>query len=188
MEKNEARIIPEFPDYHIDMFGNVYRNGRAISPSYDAKGAMSVNICDMEGKRKVKKVAYLLLQAFDNEEHYGKIPCYRDGNTSNISLDNLYWGTKAESMQNTYIRALASGDYTDGRVARIGDRSNPVYSVDENYEIIKTYGSTYEAAKDIDVPVDIIINATRSGKTLCHTKWLMAYQYDNLNGKSERNR
>jgi hypothetical protein len=71
------------------------------------------------------KVCVLVLRAFVGECPEGMESCHADTNCSNDRLDNQYWGTRKENMQDSVLAGKMGGEnhyaaiLTDAQVGRI---------------------------------------------------------------------
>lgn len=174
--------IPNFPGYYIDEDGTLYYKGRIRKPSVAKSGRKSFHIYDFTGKAHHKSIQYLILSAFVGEPLPGQVACLKDGNLDNISLDNLYWGTRGQAIKNIYNCKLTNADFTDTRVKRIYSRDKSVFQLDpSDLSVVQSYENVKEASKAIDVPMSVL--ETRLGnskKTFLHYLWCYDFEYADM--------
>jgi len=91
--------IDEFPEYDIDIIGNIYRNNKKLKQSLNNHGYYHVTLCK-NGKKHTKiKHRLMALSFLDNPNN---LPCVDHINRKRAdnSLDNLRWCTHRENLQN----------------------------------------------------------------------------------------
>jgi len=101
-------IIEEFPNYSIDIKGNVYntKNNKYCHFNKDNYGYILVNLRkeNIWYKRKVHRL--LALSYLPNPENKCDVN-HIDGNKSNNDLSNLEWATRSENMKHAYRIGLS---------------------------------------------------------------------------------
>ena len=107
-ELNGFTVIPGFVDYYINKVGNVKYLKQKTQEILDVRiinknnNPKSIYIFPRkEGEYKKQQIevsiAFLLLITFvSSRKNSYQIPCFKDFNNLNLSLDNLYWATKKE--------------------------------------------------------------------------------------------
>ena len=119
------RTIPEFPNYDIDQYGNIYnaRTRSFMKSSYTNHGHVKITLMDHEHVRHTRSVALLVAIAFVKPPN---VLCdtviMLDGNLSNVSASNLAWRPRWFSWK--YVRQLKTQQpihYKNLRVANITD-------------------------------------------------------------------
>lgn len=178
------KTIPGYANYELDDKGTVYCKGKPKRALVGTDGKPYVTIWKTDGKYQVKKyIAHLLAITFlDGDESSGGTVCYRDGNPSNINIDNLYWGTRSEMQKGVYQYRLLHQDTRDSRVCKLVDMEKTVYQLDpKDLSVVNSFRNLAEAAKYMDVPHTSISNACyHKDRTCCHYRWCFDYQYSDL--------
>ena len=177
----ERKEIPYAPGYEIDTQGTVYFNNKIkkrISHNGRNSNYVSFNI---DGKKIQLNVGRVLADTFLGQEP-DMIPCYRDGDLDNITLENIYWGTRGEFSRNLYQFRKTNGLVNDDkRVKTLMYRnSKPVYQLDRyTGEIVQSYPSLKEAASAMDVSASSIASAcNHKNRTCSNYKWCFANEYE----------
>ena len=177
----ERKEIPYAPGYEIDTQGVVYFNNKIkkrISHNGRNSNYVSFNI---DGKKIQLNVGRVLADTFLGQEP-DMIPCYRDGDLDNITLENIYWGTRGEFSRNLYQFRKTNGLVNDDkRVKTLMYRnSKPVYQLDKNTgEVIQSYASLKEAAAAMDVTATSIASAcNHRNRTCSNYRWCFANEYE----------
>lgn len=177
----ERKEIPYAPGYEIDTQGVVYFNNKIkkrISHNGRNSNYVSFNI---DGKKIQLNVGRVLADTFLGQEP-DMIPCYRDGDLDNITLENIYWGTRGEFSRNLYNFRKNNGLVNDDkRVKTLMYRnSKPVYQLDKyTGEVIQSFSSLKEAAAAMDVSATSIASAcNHRNRTCSNYKWCFANEYE----------
>ena len=177
----ERKEIPYAPGYEIDTQGVVYFNNKIkkrISHNGRNSNYVSFNI---DGKKIQLNVGRVLADTFLGQEP-DMIPCYRDGDLDNTTLENIYWGTRGEFSRNLYNFRKSNGLVNDDkRVKTLMYRnSKPVYQLDKNTgEVIQSFSSLKEAAAAMDVSASSIASAcNHRSRTCSNYKWCFANEYE----------
>ena len=177
----ERKEIPYAPGYEIDTQGVVYFNNKIkkrISHNGRNSNYVSFNI---DGKKTQLNVGRVLADTFLGQEP-DMIPCYRDGDLDNVTLENIYWGTRGEFSRNLYNFRKNNGLVNDDkRVKTLMYRnSKPVYQLDRyTGEIVQSYASLKEAAAAMDVSASSIASAcNHKNRTCSNYRWCFANEYD----------
>lgn len=157
----ELHVIEESNgDYYITRTGKIYTDYgndmyypmkvfKILRPHDKTKGYWYVNIKDKNNKMVSRRLHVLLAKAFiPNPNNY---PCvmHKDDDGFNCSLDNLQWGTISQNTKMAYDNDKACNDkgFDDSQ-------SKPVNQYDTlTGTLIKEFGSTREAAKDVGMTV-----------------------------------
>lgn len=74
---------------------------RILSPHIDSRGRIGYSL-SKEGKQQEYKAAILLLTAFVGPRPKGMECCHYDDNSSNNTLSNLRWDTKANNIKDMF--------------------------------------------------------------------------------------
>ena len=177
----ERKEVPYAPGYEIDTQGVVYFNNKIkkrISHNGRNSNYVSFNI---DGKKTQLNVGRVLADTFLGQEP-DMIPCYRDGDLDNVTLENIYWGTRGEFSRNLYNFRKNNGLVNDDkRVKTLMYRnSKPVYQLDRyTGEIVQSYASLKEAAAAMDVSASSIASAcNHKNRTCSNYRWCFANEYD----------
>ena len=177
----ERKEIPYAPGYEIDTQGIVYFNNKIKKRvSHNGRNSNYVSF-NIDGKKIQLNVGRVLADTFLGQEP-DMIPCYRDGDLDNTTLENIYWGTRAEFSRNLYNFRKTNGLVNDDkRVKTLMYRnSKPVYQLDKNTgEVIQSYSSLKEAAAAMDVSASSIASAgNHRNRTCSNYKWCFANEYE----------
>ena len=177
----ERKEVPYAPGSEIDTQGVVYFNNKIkkrISHNGRNSNYVSFNI---DGKKTQLNVGRVLADTFLGQEP-DMIPCYKDGDLDNITLENIYWGTRGEFSRNLYQFRKTNGLVNDDkRVKTLMYRnSKPVYQLDRyTGEIVQSYASLKEAAAAMDVSASSIASAcNHKSRTCSNYRWCFANEYD----------
>ena len=149
MEKKE---IKQCKGYYITTDGKIYDSeNNKLKTFKNTIGYETVEINEM-----YYTVAYLVARAFIKNDGYMLVG-FKDGDITNINVDNLYW---------YYAGELDSGEY------------KTLYELNENGEIIKEYESLKAATKGVHISLstlqtrlfthDIII--TKTNQIICKSE------------------
>ena len=93
------KTIPCFPDYEIDVSGNVYSKKRRIvlKPQHNHSGYLQV-ILYKDGKINCKRPSRLVLETFVGQCPNGKECCHNNGVKDDNRLKNLRWDTHKSNI------------------------------------------------------------------------------------------
>lgn len=113
----EWRPVEECPAYEVSSMGRVRHKGRVLKPWPHKSRHLYVSVFRV-GHRQVHR---LVLKAFvgepPSERHEA---CHRDGEPTNNALTNLYWGTRAENIEDAatkhqrYAKSKLTFEQADG--------------------------------------------------------------------------
>jgi len=97
------KTIPEFPDYKINIDGQIFnKHGRELKPSISG-GYYQVVLC--KNKKRKHLLVHRLLALTFLPNFYGKPQVdHKNRNKLDNRLFNLRWTTSSENQQNTGIR------------------------------------------------------------------------------------
>lgn len=158
-------------DYYITRSGKVYTDYgndmfypmkvfKILRPHDKTKGYWYVNIKNKDNKMVSRRLHVLLAKAFiPNPNNY---PCvmHKDDDGFNYNLDNLQWGTISQNTKMAFDNGKAHNDkgFDDSQ-------SKPVNQYDTlTGALIKEFGSTREAAKEVGMTVSGISRQCRFKK------------------------
>jgi len=99
---NTFKVIEGYPNYSIDMEGNVQNNktSRILTP-YLFSGYLQVKLYNTEGKRKHCNIHRLLAITFiPNDDISKNVIDHIDRNRTNNNILNLRWCTHSENCKN----------------------------------------------------------------------------------------
>lgn len=149
--------------YMVDRQGNVWSMYRfanrfkrrinkiqKLKPIIKKNGYKTVTLFDDNGKSKKHQVHRLVAMAFLDNPENKRCVCHKDNNPLNCCVDNLYWGTDSENIQQAYDDGIHPG-----RVA--------VAQINKNDEIVRIYESQSEASRVNHIPSSCISQCV-SGK------------------------
>lgn len=156
--------VPDFPDYIISVYGEVYdiKRKKFLTVHTTDRGYSFV-ILRKNGKEYTKKLHRLVGQTFiSNPENKPEIN-HKDGYKGNCRLTNLEWATRLENMRHASKMRLIKGTYN-----RTSFRKKPVKIVELN----KVFESVSECARFVNGQTSKIADCA-SGKRKTH----MGYHY-----------
>jgi hypothetical protein len=143
-----------------DFHGRTRAVPHRLRPSADQDGYLSVSLC-LRGKRRARKVAALVLEAFVGPAPAGTESCHHpDPSPTNNRLDNLRWATHQGNIDDKV--AL-------GRQARGVGHGSAKLTEDEVREVRITAGTLQEIADRYGVST-FCVWAIRTGKTWKHLR------------------
>jgi hypothetical protein len=96
--------LRDFPSYNVSSEGRVMnvKTQRILATHVDSKGRLVTSV-QKNGKRYVIRLAKLVAQTFLGD-HPGMDVRHRDLDTTNVSVRNLYWSTRSETISDAYRR------------------------------------------------------------------------------------
>ncbi|EPU9134567.1 hypothetical protein ABL975_28435 [Pseudomonas aeruginosa] len=102
------KVIPSFPRYMISPTGEVWDTLREqFQPVQDVRGYASVTLSRRPDQPRpiLKSVASLLLETYQgpSTDPRRQVARFKDRDRSNLSLDNLYWGTSGKPELEVYV-------------------------------------------------------------------------------------
>ena len=154
---NEPVAIPDFPNYYIDKNAHIYHNSRMLKYTINHK-LFYVSVIK-DGKRKLYRVDWLLAITFIPNPNNYKYILHKDGNGTNIQLENLYWVSKPNKpYRSTPIIAFKCYNECNEYVKTIYNKTiRHTYGLDEYKKIrnaakhnILYNGYYWQAIKTID--------------------------------------
>ena len=106
------KTVFHFPNYEIDVRGNVYSKKRQIilKPYYNDTGYLQV-ILYKDGKIYCKRPSRLVLEAFVGKCPNGKECCHNNGVKDDNRLENLRWDTHKSNISELDRRGEKSGNH-----------------------------------------------------------------------------
>ena len=92
--------VPEFPQYEISDCGRLRRFGKntIINPKTSGR-EYPYYVLYSKNKMHKRKIGQLVLSGFVGLKPDGLECCHRDDDKTNNNLDNLYWGTHAQNLE-----------------------------------------------------------------------------------------
>lgn len=93
--------IKGYPKYHVTRYGEVYSNHSGewrLLPIKKWGNNYTVHLSNM-GKRSTFIVARLVAEAYIPNPENKPCVCHKNNDKSNNPVDNLYWGTHKENME-----------------------------------------------------------------------------------------
>ena len=154
-ESFESLEFVGFPKYKISSLGEIYNitRNRKIKQK-QIRHSMQVQL-SKDKKTKVFFVHVLVARAF-----YGtpknRVISHKNGNRKDNRAENLKWVTKEEKRKISQPRC------------KIGI---PILQMDDNFNIIKIWGTTTEAAETLKYPKPSLFRACRTGKKYRSFYW-----------------
>ena len=151
------KVIPEFPNYKIDVHGNVWtcyqgkgsavrvtETWRVLEPVVCSKtGYKLVTLCG-NGIRKNKRIHRLLMEAFVPNPHSKAHVNHIDGNKLNNAFSNLEWATPKENAVHAHKTGLCEHVTAAQRVEV--EQRDP-----QTHEILATHISIHEAGRSTGI-------------------------------------
>ena len=106
------KVINDFPDYTVDIYGRVFnRSGKELKQWVTRDGYCMVRLC-RNGYEKSCSVHRLVADAFFDGDHNGYEVNHIDGNKQNNFVGNLEWVTRSENLQHSYKANLRKSPLT----------------------------------------------------------------------------
>jgi len=167
--------IPNFLGYYADIQGNIWSkrgNGtkgvydgklRKLNPVVNSNGRLNVKL-RKEGRTYTRLVYHLILETFIGPCPNGMECCHKNDMKTDNRLENLYWGTRFENMQDA-IR--------NGRTPIGGKNRQSKLTEDDIERIKELYNKDMWIEKDIAKLFDIsrtTVNLIINGKRWKHLK------------------
>ena len=184
MNEIDMRPVPEFPGYYADWFGTIYNNEkpRTLCTNKTHKNFISVYL---DGKVQHVSAAKLVCMAFNGRPKEGDVVVFIDGNQDNLCAQNLKWGTRGEHNSRIYRYRIDTKSFDDKRVKKryVQQIKSPIFRMDESLVVIDSFETLDEAAKSIDVPLNIMIDACLNSTRLCFSYWCFEMDYEKVNAK-----
>lgn len=98
----EIKEIPNFPGYFVDVYGNFYNNFKGylklIGRKNKRKNYRHLRLFK-NGKKYDKLMCWIMLETFVSPRPEGMVACHGIKGKLDDSLNNLYWGTFQQNMQ-----------------------------------------------------------------------------------------
>lgn len=129
-----------------------------LSPSRNKYGYLQTTLRKNSVKYTVR-IHKLVATAFVNNPKNKPIIDHIDGNKLNNNSTNLRWVTYSENIMNPNTHKRFKEIVTKLRKAE----GTPICKLDDNYNIIETFSSFEEAAKNVNCSSQLIKNACRLG-------------------------
>lgn len=129
--------IDGYPGYYVTPRGHVYskKSGKWVKRKLNPQttGRLQVRLISCTGRSVMVQVSRLVALAYLPNPHNKPCVCHRDNNKSNNRVDNLYWGTHQENMdqRNREGRCGSKPHYGDSKLSKLTDS--------ERIEIIELY-------------------------------------------------
>lgn len=116
---DDWKHIPDFPGYLVHADGRVYsrKSCRVLAPSLDTAGYLKYTL-SQAGVKKTRHLHRVLLLAFVGPCPRGHVASFKDGDISNVRLDNLEWVSQSE-IKKTHPRRPATRRLTPDIVRQI---------------------------------------------------------------------
>jgi len=145
-ERNGYRTIPDYPDYEINHRGDIRRLWRTTKPTNlkpsIKKKQYIIRLLSPEGQRKEERIHKLMQRTFFPPPKLGQVFYHKNGNRLDNWINNL-----------AYICRYELGKATGAKSKR-----KPVAKLDRNGELIETYASAREAARENFMSYQTIID------------------------------
>lgn len=140
--------------YAITEDGQVwsYKSNRFMSPYYDAKGYLKVDIFDSDGKRYQARVHRLVAETFIPNPLGLETVNHKDENKQNNSVENLEWMSRADNVR------YGTGSQRSGI-----SRRKKIYCV----ELCVEYDSLKQASEELGLSKGNLSTAIDNPKRTC---------------------
>lgn len=150
----DVRYIKDFPEYAVDMLGNVYSfkygKTRVMKANPTLKGYLQVSLA-LNGKLYPRRVHRLVAEAFiPNPNNLPQVN-HKDGNKLNNSVENLEWCTNSYNLHHSWEQGLREDVRNKARETINKVRvSKPVEMVDfESGNVLATFDSGKDASRKL---------------------------------------
>lgn len=163
------KIIGQFPNYKIDVNGNVYsrykyKTGivcdkwRKLKPVLDKGTGYYLVTLVHDGYRKNQFIHRLIASAFiPNPENKPQVN-HIDGDKTNNDIKNLEWVTAKENLDH----AIRIGLHDKGRLRQC----NPIVQYTKDGIFIKEFLSACHASRELDVPQSNILKVLKGRRKI----------------------
>lgn len=100
---SEWRSIPGYPDYEVSDQGQVrsFKSGSAVlmrgGRTQCRMGYIRFTLTNVKGKKVLRNLHTLVLEAFVSPRPIGKWGLHRDGDVTRNDVSNLYWGSPSDN-------------------------------------------------------------------------------------------
>lgn len=154
MSDNTKVKIPGFQYYEADIHGNIYSlprcgtKGGKLNMWLDKHGYFRVSIWE-NGKPYQKTVHRLIAIAFIENPLNKPVVNHKNGIKTDNSLSNLEWCTISENTKHSYLIGTSISP-SKGKTGYSSYCGVEVMKLDLNGNYLATYGSIYDAARDIN--------------------------------------
>lgn len=155
--------IPTHPHYCVTREGRIWsdnRGGAWLHPHQNKLGYTTVPLFEL-GARSYHLVHRLVAQAFIPNPDNLPFACHKDDDPSNNCVENLFWGTQLDNMQDKVRKGRQSAGADHGRSVLTNDQVNYIRAYP------RYWGSQTELARQFGVRQSIISGIVL-GKTWTH--------------------
>lgn len=153
IDRDHAVPIKDFPNYRVDMVGNVYnQEGHILKPEMTNNGYLRVSLSNDSVKHKRKSVHRLVAETFiPNPDNLSQVNHLNEDKTDN-SVDNLEWCDPLHNLNHSGVIDKASvAKFT--KVRRVNDG--------------KIYDSVKEAANEMNLHHSNIVACCNGRRHTC---------------------
>lgn len=136
--------------YSVSNLGRIWskRKNKALMPSINNCGYKQVNVTDGVNIRIMLVHRAVAMAFLENKQNFPVVN-HKDENTQNNEMNNLEWCTV--SYNNSY----------NDIAKRRSNSKKKVYQYDSNFELIKTYNSSHDASREMNVSNGIMSQCCR---------------------------
>lgn len=136
--KEEFRDIPNFPNYQISNYGNVFSKNKhgLLIPCDDSHGYLMVHLWK-NNQQYVKKIHRLVAEVFLENPNNLQDVNHKDEDKYNNNISNLEWISRKDNL-NYGTRSKRESE----------KKKKPIYQIDRNtLEIIQRFDSAKDAGE-----------------------------------------
>ncbi len=160
--------IPEFENYSIDRYGNIYNDkyGIQMKPCPNSCGYLQIGL-SVDGKRTQKKIHRILGEIFiPNPDNLPEIN-HKDGDKLNNSLDNLEWCTGSYNCKHAWEKKLKEVTPTMMKTFSNNGKNTRILTIEKQEKIkeLKAKGLSGREIGKIIGCSKATVNRFLSGKT-----------------------
>ena len=141
------KIVKQNNNYMVNENGQIksIKKDKILTPKLNHDGYLRIQLWK-NNKNVYVAIHRLVAEAFINNPYNKPFINHIDGNKSNNNVSNLEWCTQKENIRHAYDTGLAHGRRNEQNV-----NSKKINVYDKNMNFIKTYPSTMEIERQLNI-------------------------------------